>query len=248
MKIVVAAAAAAFALAPVAASAVIVTDTNGSMTLSHLIGKASTNGFDNSVFSFAFGYNANLPAGAAWTAPSPSPVITPPPGSTLSAYKSPFANTAVENLPSSTYFSIGGTSDATGLGGVSPNTLVFGSALSAIDMLWGSIDTYNTITFLSGGAGGTVIGTFTGDDAFDLTGLPDVSGATGNYDVVGLFSFAASVGTSFDAISFSSTIPAFEFGFSEDSFVTEKVPLPFGFLLLGTALAGLGVVGRRKAA
>ena len=95
-----------------------------------------------------WGYNGTTPAGATWSA---DPTVTPPPGSVGGINQSPFNNTPVSETQS--YFSVWGP--GVNGGAASPVTLDFASGQSDFSMLWGSIDTYNTLEVL--GAGGRVL-------------------------------------------------------------------------------------------
>lgn len=234
-SILAAATAAAFALAPMSASAVTAT------AIAY-----STNGAGNTADVFAGDFNATLPTGATWAGTDPT--VTPPPTSLSGAYKSPFENvTADPTVENNTYFSVGGSSG--GEGAPSPQTLNYSA--SAFSLLWGSIDTYNTITFFSEiDGGGSEVGSWTGSTIIsqietDLTGGTSIPLVTSTgYDIVALIEFTGD----FKSISFSSEnsdggdIAAMEFAM--------PIPGPFGALLIGTAFLGAGALRRfgRKAA
>ncbi|TCM78986.1 VPLPA-CTERM sorting domain-containing protein [Rhodovulum steppense] len=177
---------------------------------------------------FAVGYGAHTPIGASWD--KPDVVINVPPGNDPGDFQSPFnSNGLTETVD---YFSTqpGG---GPGLGAVSPVTLSFTEVQQAFTMLWGSIDSYNSVTFKLGGS-----------DVYTLGGNA-VAGAIGldpatNYEVVALVKFL-DFESGFDSITFASTSAALEFALA-------PIPLPAAGWLLLAGLGGLGVVARRKKA
>jgi hypothetical protein len=241
MKLSGFAAAAALALAPMAAGAVTAT------VVDHSVNDAT-----NDADVYAALYGAYTPAGGTWGEGGLAPIVSPPPADESGVYKSPFSGTDLGDsttagdptpgTPDRDYFSVGGT-DADGEGSVSPRTLTFGSLRSSFSLLWGSIDSYNTLKFENTGGGFSA--SYTGDaivDLFDLAALPD---SNGNYDLVALIDFAFGPGEGFDRITFSSEasdgvtdVAAFEFA--------TPVPVPMGALLIGTAFLGAGFISRRR--
>lgn len=153
-------------------------------------------------------------------------------GSVGSQYAAPAAdangdtvNTGVDKDKDNTpYFSLGGSGQS------SPVTLKFKyPIISNFGFLWGSIDSYNTISFLKGD---NLIQSFTGSNISDpANGRQDASGTA-------YVNFLASADSYFDTVKFESTSPAFEF---DDVRYTE-VPTPA--LLPG--LVGIGVAALRK--
>lgn len=100
----------------------------------------------------------------------------------------------------------------------------FGTAQSALKVLWGSPDSYNYITFtLSNGDTETVSG----------------SSVTQGYTLI-------TTATTFTSATFWSTGTAFEYAAVQG--VPAPVPLPAAGLLLVGAVAGLGAVARRRRA
>lgn len=115
----------------------------------------------------------------------------------------------------------------------SGGTANFGLGFSAdyFGLLWGSVDSYNTITFLSGGE---TVGVFTGGD-------DPIQPADGNQAASFFVEFWFQDGLSFDEIEFDSTQRAFETA----NHAVRAVPAPGALALLGAGLLGLALVRRR---
>jgi hypothetical protein len=193
---------------------------------------SSTDGVGNMAHLFAGGYNAYTPTGASW---SSDPTVTPPPGSVSAVYKSPFSNTPLADTQS--YFAVGAESGANGA--LSPVRLTFDSAQSAFTMLWGSIDSFNTITFFSGASN---VYSLTGTALVALLGLP---GTPKTFDQVALVTFSDFGPTGFDSIQFRSTLPSFEFALLAP---VAPIPVPAAGLLLLSALGGIALIRRTRSA
>jgi hypothetical protein len=127
----------------------------------------------------------------------------------------------------------------TGSIGASPDASVtLGSPAMAqyYGILWGSVDSYNTLSFYNGAV---LVGIVTGSD---VTASPD-----GDQGVDGTLyvNIRATAGSAFDRVVATSSQYAFEF--DDVSFVSVPAPGPVSLALLATGLLGLGLVRRRAA-
>ena len=113
--------------------------------------------------------------------------------------------------------------------GESPVTLSLGGDKTYFGLLWGSVDSYNTIAFYSGS---TLIASYTGTDV--------LAGADGSATIYA--NFWAAAGTTFDTVVFTSADEAFEF----DNVRVAATPLPAALGLFGSAIVGLGAFGIRR--
>jgi hypothetical protein len=158
-----------------------------------------------------------LPTGAAWVSVGTPTVQT---GSVPSQYRSPFDQ--APGLEAITpYWNV--------LGG-KKGVLDFVGTRTSLSLLWGSVDTYNTIRFyLNGHLVSSVVSAL-------LVPAP----APGNS---GGASFVTVSNLTFDEVRFISNSNSFEF-----ANVSAAVPLPAGGLLLIGAIGGLAAVRRRKSA
>ncbi len=104
-------------------------------------------------------------------------------------------------------------------------------------LLWGSVDTYNTLSFFNGN---TLVGTVTGSG---VTGSPN-----GNQGVQGTLYVNISSDLAFDTVVATSSQYAFEFDNiaydTKDPF--QPIPEPGTLLLLGSSLLGLSAKLRRR--
>lgn len=112
-----------------------------------------------------------------------------------------------------------------------PAELAFTGGAKSIEMLWGSIDTFNGMTFFMDGV---LVGSLTDADIAPTSVEPTGEGAS--YVLI-------ESDMKFNSILFDSgTTNAFEFA----NVSVAMVPLPAGVLLLLTGMAGLGVASRRR--
>ncbi len=121
---------------------------------------------------------------------------------------------------------------STGVGSV---TLTFGSMHQYFGMLWGSVDTYNTLSFY---LAGNLTGSLTG---FDVT-----QAANGDQGANG--TFYVNINTPYDTVVATSSSYAFEF--DNVAYSEQPLTVPEGgesLALLGLGLAGLVLVRRKLA-
>ena len=153
-------------------------------------------------------------------------------GSVSGEYRSPYDGL---DFSDATYFSVG--SETT------PSTAIFNISGTRLPFLWGSPDSYNTMTFFSDPAGG-------GDEIASLTGTDvDDSGFVYNPDdgcssSLGCgyanLDIAIDDGRRFESVKLSTTSAAFE--------GAAAVPLPAAAWLFWSGLAGVGAWARRAKA
>jgi hypothetical protein len=112
-----------------------------------------------------------------------------------------------------------------------------GRALNYLGFDWGSIDTYNSVSFLSGS---TVLRTFTGSDVVGF----DANGAQMSDRSNGYVDFFLS-GMTFDSVILASSNRAFEI---DNLAFGNAVPAPGSLALIGLGLIGLARLRRKVAA
>jgi hypothetical protein len=140
-------------------------------------------------------------------------------GSSAGNYAAPFPVSGVDKTH---YLSVFGGGTA---------TITLAHAATNLGLLWGSVDRYNTISFLDGAD--NVLATFTGND-FAVN--------NGDQSLAGTYYANISSDIAFLKVVLTSTSNSFEV----DNIAISAVPLPAALPLFGAALAGMSFVGRKR--
>lgn len=186
-----------------------------------------------------------LPGGASWVGTAPQTRV----GGLTNQYESPFRGTTFES--DTPFFAVRPAGTGANADFTSSATLEFSVPAVEFGFLWGSLDTYNRIEIVTG-SGSTF---FTGTDIAAAAGLiTDPLPGFGNYNRIALVSFSAELDpitrvifeSPFDGAPGVSNPSGIAFEFS--NLTATPIPLPAAAWLLLSGLAGLGLLGRKRAA
>ena len=125
-------------------------------------------------------------------------------------------------------------------------TVAFQGDQTYLGLLWGSVDSYNTLELLKDGV---VVDTITGSDIFAAAASQNITLTAQSQGADGTVYVNLSNAPTFDAFRVTSSNYAFEFdnvAFKNGSNAPNEVPLPPALLLIGSAIAGAGLMGRRR--
>jgi hypothetical protein len=128
------------------------------------------------------------------------------------------------------------TTGFNGASGTVAEQLALGGSFTKFGLYWGSIDQYNTITFLKNGVA-LADGVFTGSD------VPSVANGNQTSDTTNRYVNFAFAGEFFDAVRFTSTSPAFEV---DNLAIAGAVPEASTWAMMVLGFLGLGFLGYRK--
>ncbi len=150
-------------------------------------------------------------------------------GALYNLVTSPISSVTARPVGSLGNFYSVGTSPAAQNG---PGEVKFSTGLSYFGFLWGSPDTYNTVSFFNGA---TMLGSFTGSAV--------LSPANGDQSVGRYFNAFAGVGEQITRVTFASTQNAFE---TDNHAYIAAIPEPETYAMLLAGLGLMGFVARRR--
>lgn len=184
-----------------------------------LLGDSEQGAANTAGVAFAEGYGAFTPAGAV---AANLPVAT---GNAPGLFQSPFNSNGLTGTES--FFAA--EKDV-------PGSFTFAAARNTFTLLWGSIDTYNILSFDNGfSITGTEI-----INLFALGGTPD------NFEQVAEITFDFTGSDFSGAEGAFSQVTFLSEGRNSFEFAMAPVPVPAAGLMLLTALGGMGIARRRN--
>ncbi|MBD2386757.1 Npun_F0296 family exosortase-dependent surface protein [Cylindrospermum sp. FACHB-282] len=188
----------------------IISNQSGAITIDFNNGVAPTTGF------------------AKYSSPVGTPTVVS--GNVSGQYANPFGDT-------SKYLTISPTTSVGVPGNTGSVSILFDKALDYFGLHWGSVDTYNSIEFYSGGS---LLQSFTGSNVPGTTASGNQTSPQDNVFV----NFFADAGQTFDKVVLKSTSNAFE---TDNHAYRVAVPEPGSILgLLAFGALGAGTFAKRK--
>ena len=163
-------------------------------------------------FDSALPSGVSITGGAVYTTPSQTNISAVPAGSTGNYYSVGISPVAQQG----------------------PGIVTLADAVGYYGFLWGSVDSYNTVTLLNGS---TIVKSFTGDQFNPNDGDQGLS--------IYLNIFADNASEFFNTIVFESSNNAFE---TDNHAYASAVPVPAALPLLASALGAFGIARRRNKA